>query len=56
MFEALYQKTCFPKSSGNSLNMNFEHLNVSVAQKLIELQNFGLQLLKAVTNILFAEN
>ena len=42
MLEALYQKTCLPKSSGNFLDMNFEYLNVSVAQELTEIYYFGL--------------
>ena len=40
MLEALYDKTCLPKCSGNSLNLHFEYLNVSVAQKLTELRFF----------------
>ena len=57
MLEALYQETCLPKCSVNSLDMNFECLNVSVAQKLTELQFFLYhQLLTAVINIWIAEN
>ena len=56
MLEALYQKTCFPKSSGNSLDMNFEYLNVSLSQKLTELLFFYQQLLTAFINICIAEN
>ena len=41
MLETLYEKTCLPKCSGNSLNLHFEYLNVSVAQKLTELHFFG---------------
>ena len=40
MLEALYDKTCLTKCFGNFLEMNFEYLNVSVAQKLTELQFF----------------
>ena len=43
MLEALYDKTCLPKCSGNWLEMHFEYLNVSVAQKLTELWIFGCQ-------------
>ena len=43
MLEALYEKTCLPKCSGNSLNLHFEYLNVSVAQKLTELRFFLAQ-------------
>ena len=39
--ESLYDKTCIAKYFGNSQEMHFEYLNVSVAQKLTELQNFG---------------
>ena len=57
MLEALYQKTCLPKSSGNSLDMNFEDLNISVAQKLTELRFFLYQqLLTAVIKIWIAKN
>ena len=57
MLKALHQKTCLPKSSGNSLEMNFEYLNISVAQKLTELRFFPYQeLLTAFINICIAEN
>ena len=51
MLEALYEKTCLPKCSGNTLNLHFEYLNDSVAQKITELQIFGChQLLTAYNN------
>ena len=57
MLEALYEKTCLPKCSGNSLNLHFEYLNVSVAQKLTELRFFlAQQLLTAVIQVMVAEN
>ena len=34
----LLSKSCLPKSFGNFLDMNFEYLKVSVAQKLTELE------------------
>ena len=37
MLKAFYDKTCLPKCTGNSLEMEFEYLNVSVAQKLTDL-------------------
>ena len=43
MLEALYDKTCLPKCSGNWLEMHFEYLNVSVAQKLTEFWFFLLR-------------
>ena len=56
MLEAFYDKTCLAKCFGNCLEMHFEYLHVSVAQKLIELQIFGChQLLKAVVHIVIAE-
>ena len=54
MLEAFYDKTCLAKCSGNCLEMHFEYLHVSVAQKLTELQIF--QLLTAVFHIAIAEN
>ena len=46
MLEALYDKTCLPKCVGNSLEMHFECLNISVPQKLTKLQIFGCNLWK----------
>ena len=43
MLEAFYGKTCFANCFGNCLEMNFEYLNVFVAQKLTELRIFGCQ-------------
>ena len=47
MLEALYDKTCLPNCVGNSLEMHFEYLNISVAQKLTELRIFGCHLWKS---------
>ena len=44
MLEASFAKVCLAKCSGNFLDMNFEYLNVSVAQKLTKLQFFGCHL------------
>ena len=41
MTPLIVAKTCLPKSSKKSLYMNYEYLNVSVAQKLTELQFFS---------------
>jgi len=46
MLEALYDKTCLPNYVGNSLEMHFEYLNISVAQKLTQLWIFGCHLWK----------
>ena len=43
MLEAFYDKTCLAKCFGNCLEMHFEYLHVSVAQKLTELRIFGCQ-------------
>ena len=43
MLEAFYEETCLLKCSGNWLEMHFEYLNVSVAQKLTELWIFLLR-------------
>ena len=49
MLEALYDKTCLPKCVRNSLQMQFEYINVSVAQNLTKLGIIGWhQLLTAV--------
>ena len=40
ILEGSYAKVCLAKSSGNSLDMNFEHKNFSVALKLTEFQIF----------------
>ena len=56
MLEAFYDKNCLPKCAGNSLEMHFEYLNISVVQKLTELQIFGChKLLTAVIHIAVAE-
>ena len=56
MLGAFYDKTCLAKCSGNSLEMHFKYLHVSVAQKLTELQIFGChQLLIAVIHITISE-
>ena len=56
MLEAFYDKTCLANCSGNCLEMHFEYLHVSVAQKLNELQIVGCyQLAKAVIHIEIAE-
>ena len=41
--QAFYDKTCLAKCFGNRLEMHFEYLHNSVAQKLTELQFFGCQ-------------
>ena len=41
MLKALYDKSCLVNCVGNSLEMDFEHINVSVPQKLTELHIFG---------------
>ena len=46
MLEAFYDKTCLSKCVGNSLEMIFEYLNISVAQKLTELQILSSNLWK----------
>ena len=57
MLEALYKKTCLPKCSRNSLNLHFDYLNISVAQKLTELRFFlAQQLLTAIIQVTVAEN
>ena len=43
MLEAFYDKTCLAKCFENCLEMHFEYLHVSVAQKLTELRIFGCQ-------------
>ena len=43
MLEAFYDKTYLAKCSGNCLEMHFEYLHVSVAQKLTELQIFAIR-------------
>ena len=56
MLEAFYDKTCLAKCSGNYLEMHFEYLHVSVAQKLTKLQIFGChQLLLAVIHVTITE-
>ena len=47
MLEALYDKICLPKCAGISLEINFEYLRISVAQKLTELLYFGSHLWKS---------
>ena len=46
MLEALYDKTYLEKCFGNSLEMHFEYLIISIAQKLTELPSFGCHLWK----------
>ena len=46
LLEALYDKTCLPNCVGNSLETHFLYLNISVSQKLTELQIFGCHLWK----------
>ena len=56
MLKALYDKSCLVNCVGNSLEMDFEHINVSVPQKLTELQIFGChQLLIAVIHVTITE-
>ena len=53
MLETFYDKTCLAKYIGNRLEMHFEYLPVSVAQKLTELRIF--QLLIAVFHVAIAK-
>ena len=46
MLDALYEKTRLAKCSGICLEMHFEYLNVSVAQKLTELQFFSFSIVQ----------
>ena len=56
MLEAFFDITCLAKCFGNCLEMHFEYLHVSVAQKLTELRFFLYQqLLAGFINICIAE-